>query len=263
MKELIAEISEYVKQMPLGYQKELEFGKIDACNDGVYPFSKIERAFVYLIESGTINLGQYLDIRKRYGERNKYMDAFRISSNKYLTNWIKDYLKSEEPELVDASVEYDDTYSRYHYQLLLDKKIRICVKGSRAIDRYMKRPIEERALSFDDRVSDFRLQFQTFFFQKEKVDVYILLGIWKDRIVNYVMTQKEIESHPGWLKHTRSNAQGDGQLRIMQGRSYTINFVSGKRLLKEQNNCTRDDFDPFIVPNNHLADAIRYKMRSK
>ena len=77
------------------------------------------------------------------------------------------------------------------------------------------------------------------------------------------MTQKEIESHPGWLKHTRSNAQGDGQLRIMQGRSYTINFVSGKRLLKEQNNCTRDDFDPFIVPNNHLADAIRYKMRSK
>lgn len=38
MKELVAELSELIKEMPAGYQKELDFGKLDARNDGVYSF---------------------------------------------------------------------------------------------------------------------------------------------------------------------------------------------------------------------------------
>lgn len=261
MKELVAELSELIKEMPAGYQRELDFGKLDARNDGVYPFSKLEKAFIYLLDSGVINLGKYLDIRKRYCERNKFLEAFQINSAKYFNQWIREYLKHEEPELIDASTEFDEEYSPYHYQLLLDSKIRICVKASRAVDRYLHVPLAEKALAFNDRVSDFRIQFQTFYFQKEKVDVYLLLAIWKDRIVNYVMTESEITSHPGWLAFKRSNAGGDGQLRIIQGSPYQINFFFDKKSLKEKNDCTRDDFDQFIVPNNHLVDAIRHKMR--
>ena len=261
MKELVAELAPLIKEMPVGYQKELDFGRLDARDDGVYPFSKIERAFIYLLDSGTINLGQYLDIRKRYGERNKYLHVFQINSSKNFNKWIREYLKKQEPELVDASVDFDEHYSIYHYQFLLDEKIRICVKASRAVRRFTDIPIEERALSFDDRTSPFRIQFQKFLFQKEKVDVYLLLAIWKDRIVNYLMTEKEIVNHPGWLAFQRSNAGGDGQLRIMQGDNVLINFISGNRIFKEKCDGTRETFDKYIVPNNRLAGAIRYKMR--
>lgn len=260
MKKLVAELSELVKKMPIGYQNELNFGSIDAGNDGIFPFSKIEKSLIFLIDSGIINIGQYLDIRKRYEERNKYLPAFQINSSKYFNQWIREYLKKEEPELIDASLEYDENYSQYHYQLLLDKKIRICVKASRAIERFTRFPIEYRALEYNDRTSAFRIQFQTFFFRKEMVDVYLLLGIWKDRIVNYLMTEKEIVNHPAWLAFRKSNAQGDGQLRIMQGDDLPVTY-GGRQKFTEKCQCPREAFDPFIVPNNHLASAIRYKMR--
>ena len=263
MKELVKEVAELIKEMPIGYQKELDFGKLDARNDGVYPFCKLEKAFIYLLESGVINLGKYLDIRKRYCERNKYLEAFQIASTKYFSQWVREYLKREEPDLIDASVEYDSQHSIYHYQLMLDKKIKISVKASRAVDRYLHAPLPEKALSFYDRTSNFRLQYQTFFFQRERVDVYLLLGIWKDKIVNYVMTEGEIRSHPGFLRYHRSNVAGDGQLRIMQGAQHIITSPQLKYSFKEKNDCTRDDFVQFIVPNNHLADAIRRKFRLK
>ena len=46
----------------------------------VYPFNKFEYIISHLIGTGTITLQQYLDIRNRYLERNKYLYVFEITA---------------------------------------------------------------------------------------------------------------------------------------------------------------------------------------
>ena len=46
----------------------------------VYPFNKFEYIISHLIGTDTITLQQYLDIRNRYLERNKYLYVFEITA---------------------------------------------------------------------------------------------------------------------------------------------------------------------------------------
>lgn len=78
----------------------------------VYPFNKFEYVISHLIASKTITLRQYLDIRNRYLERNKYLYGFEITAPRtFGETWAQRHLNEVVPELQRPSIEYDSNYS--------------------------------------------------------------------------------------------------------------------------------------------------------
>lgn len=66
----------------------------------------------HLIASNTITLRQYLDIRNRYLERNKYLYVFEITASRtFGETWAQRHLNEVVPELQRPSIMYDPTYS--------------------------------------------------------------------------------------------------------------------------------------------------------
>ena len=74
----------------------------------VYPFNKFEYIICHLIGTNTITLQQYLNIRNRYLERNKYLYVFEITAPRtFGETWAQRHLNEVVPELQRPSTSYD------------------------------------------------------------------------------------------------------------------------------------------------------------
>ena len=59
----------------------------------IYPFNKFEYIITHLIDSKTISLEQYLDIRNEYLDRNKYLYIFEITAPRtFGETWAQNHL---------------------------------------------------------------------------------------------------------------------------------------------------------------------------
>ena len=114
----------------------------------VYPFNKFEYIISHLIGTDTITLQQYLDIRNKYLERNKYLYVFEITAPRtFGETWAQRHLNEVVPELQRPSVSYDPDYSgQYDFWY---NGIRIEVKASRAVRRKSGDSLIIKALSSD------------------------------------------------------------------------------------------------------------------
>ena len=116
----------------------------------VYPFNKFEYIISHLIGTDTITLQQYLDIRNRYLERNKYLYVFEITAPRtFGETWAQRHLNEVVPELQRPSTSYDPGYSgQYDFWY---NGIRIEVKASRAVRRKSGDSLIIKALSSDSK----------------------------------------------------------------------------------------------------------------
>lgn len=200
----------------------------------VYPFNEYEFIISHLLAKDVLSLDQYLELRDNYIARNMYLYIFEIGAPRTFGEaWAQGHLKELVPELLKSTKKLDPNYSG-QYDFLLDGKIRIEVKASRAVDAGTEAPLYVKALS-SDSTKPFWMNFQQI--KPACCNVIIWVAVWRDVIRYWVLSSNEVETHPDYSKGQHRGNVGEGQLHLTH-----------ENIRK---------FDAFEAQPNKLVDAIR------
>jgi len=200
----------------------------------VYPFNEYEYIISHLLAKDVLSLDQYLELRDNYIARNMYLYIFEISAPRTFGEaWAQGHLKELVPELQKSTKKLDPNYSG-QYDFLLDGKIRIEVKASRAVDASVEAPLYVKALSSDSN-KPFWMNFQQI--KPACCDVIVWIAVWRDVIRYWVLASHEVETHSDYSKGQHRGNVGEGQLHMTHDNIHK--------------------FDSFQVQSNNLAVAIR------
>ncbi len=174
----------------------------------VYPFNKFEYIISHLIGTDTITLQQYLDIRNRYLERNKYLYVFEITAPRtFGETWAQRHLNEVVPELQRPSTLFDPDYSG-QYDFWYDG-IKIEVKASRAVRRKSGDSLIIKALSSDSSYG-FDMNFQQI--KPACCDVFVWIAVWRDVIRYWVLSSDEVKNNRYYSSGQHRGNVGEGQL---------------------------------------------------
>lgn len=198
----------------------------------IHPFNEQEFIIAHLLAADVIALKEYLRIRQAYIDRNPYLDLFEKGPTAFGSTWAEGLVKQLVPDLAlpDRS---SDTDSR-QYDFVLDKKIRVEVKASRAVDAGSDEPLIIKALA-SDSTKRFDMNFQQL--KPRYCEVFVWVAVWRDVIRYWVMSSKEVEGHKDYSKGQHKGNTGEGQLHITD------------RNIKS--------FDKYLTASDKLAEAIR------
>jgi hypothetical protein len=200
----------------------------------VYPFNDYEFLISHLLAHDVLSLDHYLELRDNYIARNMYLYIFEISAPRgFGEAWAQGHLKELVPEVVKATKKLDPNYSG-QYDFLLDGKIRIEVKASRAVDAGLDAPLYVKALA-SDSAKPFWMNFQQI--KPACCDVFVWIAVWRDVIRYWVLSSTEVEQNRYYSKGQHRGNIGEGQLHVTQDNIQA--------------------FDSFEVQSNKLADGIR------
>ena len=202
----------------------------------VYPFNEYEYIISTLMGTNLLSLDDYYELRDEYINRNMYLYIFEIGAPRgFGERWAQGHLKELVPELVKPSKKTDPEYSgQYDFWLEVNHhKIRIEVKASRAVDFGSYEPLYVKALATTSR-KRFDMNFQQI--KPRYCDVFIWVGVWRDRIRYWVLASKEVESNKYYSAGQHRGNVGEGQLH-----------------LKDDN---IHDFHQYEVGSKQLLDAI-------
>jgi hypothetical protein len=199
-----------------------------------YPFNEYEYLISHLLAKDVLTLDQYLELRDNYIARNMYLYIFEVSAPRgFGEAWAQGHLKELVPEVVKSTKKLDPNYSG-QYDFLLDGKIRIEVKASRAVDASMDAPLYVKALA-SDSTKPFWMNFQQI--KPACCDVFVWIAVWRDVIKYWVLSSREVDTSQYYSKGQHRGNVGEGQLHV-----------------KPENIRA---FDAFQVQPNKLAEAIR------
>jgi hypothetical protein len=200
----------------------------------VYPFNEYEYMISHLLAAGILTIEQYQDLRDRYVARNLFLYIFEISAPRgFGEAWAQGHLKELVPELVKPTRRLDPEYSG-QYDFLLDQKIRIEVKASRAVAADEEGPLYVRALSSDSTIP-FWMNFQQI--KPACCDVFVWIAVWRDKIRYWVLSSKEVAANRHYSSGQHRGNVGEGQLHVGYDNI--------------------DAFDPYEAQSNKLEEAIR------
>lgn len=203
-------------------------------DQSIFPFNEYEHLICNLIEKGGLSYEQYIDIRTEYVSANPNLWIFEISAPRgFGEKFAQTYVQGKCSKLKNPSKRLDPNYSG-DYDLWLDG-IKIEVKASRAVDSDSEEPLYMKALS---RNTDkkFLMNFQQL--KPQCCDVFIWVAVFRDQIVLWIMSSKEILENPSYSRgQHRGNIGNEGQLHI-----------------KEDN---IDLLAPFELREDNLEQAIR------
>lgn len=210
MEKLIKELKTKIATM---CKNGCEYNLCDTVLDSlysVYPFNKFEYIISHLIGTDTITLQQYLDIRNRYLERNKYLYVFEITAPRtFGETWAQRHLNEVIPELQRPSAACDPDYSG-QYNFGYDG-IRIEVKASRAVRRKSGDSLIIKALSSDSKYA-FDMNFQQI--KPACCDVFVWIAVWRDVIRYWVLSSDEVKNNRYYSSGQHRGNVGEGQLWI-------------------------------------------------
>lgn len=213
MEKLINELSKKIDE--LNKKTNNKYNLSDEVLDNlyfVYPFNKFEYVISHLISTNIISLEQYLEIRNKYLERNKYLYIFEITAPRtFGENWAQQHLNEIVPELRRPSKEYDEDYSG-QYDFWYDG-IRIEVKASRAVKRKSGEQLIIKALSSDSKFG-FDMNFQQI--KPSCCDVFVWIGVWRDVIRYWVLSSDDVRNNKYFSIGQHRGNVGEGQLWLKE-----------------------------------------------
>ncbi len=177
----------------------------------VYPFNEYEYMISTLLGREKLTLDDYYALRDEYIERNLYLYIFEISAPRgFGEKWAQGHLKALVPEVEKPSKKKDTSYSG-QYDLWLDRRIKIEVKASRAVDFDLEAPLYVKALASDSS-RPFDMNFQQI--KPACCDVFIWVGVWRDKIRYWVLASKEVENNRYYSRGQHRGNVGEGQLHL-------------------------------------------------
>jgi hypothetical protein len=208
----------------------------------VYPFNEYEYIIAALFAANKLSHDEYVELRDAYIARNMFLYIFEIGAPRgFGEAWAQGHLKELVPELQKPAKKLDPSYSG-EYDFLLDSKIKIEVKASRAVDFDSDEPLYVKALA-SDSTKRFDMNFQQV--KPACCDVFVWIGVWRDVIRHWVLASKEMSSNRYYSTGQHRGNTGEGQLH-----------------LKHDN---IGNFSGYEVQSNRIAAAIRdaYKRQQK
>ncbi len=177
----------------------------------VYPFNEYELLIASLIGYGKISVDEYHALRDEYVARNHFMYVFEISAPRgFGEAWAQGHLKEVAPELIKPTNKLDAAYSG-QYDFLLDGKIRIEVKASRAVDADSREALYVKALASDSKKA-FDMNFQQV--KPGCCDVFVWIGVWRDLIRYWVLASNEVAENRYYSPGQHRGNTGEGQLHL-------------------------------------------------
>lgn len=179
----------------------------------IFPFNEYEHLICNLIEKGGLTYEHYIDIRTEYISANPNLWIFEISAPRgFGEKFAQTYVQGKCSKLKSPNKNLDPAYSG-DYDLWLDG-IKIEVKASRAVDSDSDEPLYMKALS-RDTTKNFLMNFQQL--KPQCCDVFIWVAVFRDQIVLWVMSSREVSENPSYSKgQHRGNKGNEGQLHIKQ-----------------------------------------------
>ncbi|MBR2694611.1 MAG: hypothetical protein IKE69_10405 [Thermoguttaceae bacterium] len=212
MEKLIKELKAKIAAM--NRTSDCAYDLSDEVLDGlyaVYPFNKFEYVISHLIATGTITLPQYLNIRNRYLERNKYLYLYEMAPRSFGETWAQRHLGEVVPELQRPSSNIDPGYSgQYDFWY---RGIRIEVKASRAVRRESGGSLVGKALSSKSKFG-FDMNFQQI--KPACFDVLVWIAVWRDIIRYWVLSSQDVENNPRYSPLQHRGNRGEGQLWLTE-----------------------------------------------
>ena len=200
----------------------------------VYPFNEYEYIIAALLAAGKLTHDEYIELRDEYIGRNLYLYIFEIGAPRgFGEAWAQGHLKELVPELQKPSKKLDAAYSG-EYDFLLDGRIKIEVKASRAVDFDRDDPLYVKALC-SDSTKRFDMNFQQV--KPACCHVFVWIGVWRDVIRHWVLTADEVGSNRYYSPGQHRGNIGEGQLHLRHDNI--------------------QDFVSYEVKSNELAAAIR------
>lgn len=177
----------------------------------VFPFNEYEYVISTLLGLGKLTLDEYHELRDEYIARNMFLYVFEISAPRgFGETWAQGHLKELVPDLVKPLKKYDPDYSG-QYDFILDQKIKIEVKASRAVDADSREALPVKALSLDSN-KPFDMNFQQT--KPACCDVFIWVGVWRDAIRHWVLSSDEVANNKYFSKGQHRGNVGEGQLHL-------------------------------------------------
>jgi hypothetical protein len=180
----------------------------------VYPFNEYEFIISTLLGSGILSLDEYYELRDAYLDRNLYLYLFEISAPRnFGEQWAQGHLKELIPDLKRPSKKIDFDYSgQYDFWLETSEgNIRIEVKASRAVSFRRDDPLYVKALATDSS-QRFDMNFQQV--KPRYCDVFIWIGIWRDKIRYWVLSSNEVLNNRYYSIGQHRGNIGEGQLHL-------------------------------------------------
>ncbi len=211
MEKLIEELKEQIQKLPEDVASTLSDAVLDKLYS-IYPFNRFEYVVSHLIAGNVISLQDYLEIRNKYLNRNKYLYIFEITAPRtFGETWAQRHLNEIVPYLERPSRDKDSSYSG-QYDFWYDD-IRIEVKASRAVDRKSGDTLVMKALSSDSK-KGFDMNFQQI--KPKCCDVFVWIGVWRDIIRYWVLSSDEVAENKYFSSGQHRGNQGEGQLWIKE-----------------------------------------------
>ena len=132
------------------------------------------------------------------------MWIFEISAPRgFGESFAQTYIQGKSSKLEKPSKKLDPNYSG-QYDLWLDG-ITIEVKASRAVDRDSDEPLYMKALSRDTN-KRFLMNFQQL--KPSCCDVFIWVAVFRDEIVLWIISSKDVASNPLYSSQHRGGIEG-------------------------------------------------------
>jgi hypothetical protein len=200
----------------------------------VYPFNEYEYIIAALLAADKLTYDEYTELRDAYVARNMFLYAFEISAPRgFGEAWAQGHLKELAPDLLKPSKRLDPSYCG-EYDFLLDGKIKVEVKASRAVDFDSDEPLYVKALA-SDSTARFDMNFQQV--KPACCHVFVWVGVWRDVIRHWVLASKEMVASRYYSPGQHRGNVGEGQIHL------TLDNIH--------------DFAGYEVPSDQLAAAIR------
>ena len=170
----------------------------------IFPFNEYEHLICNLINRGGLSYEQYIEIRTEYISENPNLWIFEISAPRgFGESFAQTYIQGKSSKLKKPSKKLDPNYSG-QYDLWLDD-ITIEVKASRAVDRDSDEPLYMKALSRDTK-KRFLMNFQQL--KPGCCDVFIWVAVFRDEIVLWIISSKDVASNPLYSSQHRGGIEG-------------------------------------------------------
>lgn len=167
-----------------------------------FPFNEYEYIIAFLSNRGILSFAEYETLREMYVSANRYLALFDLSPRTFGQGWAEMHLQDLDDSFQKPSGNLDPEYDG-EYDLWLDG-IRIEVKSSRAVAANRRGPLASRALRRGDN-APFWMNFQQL--KVDICDVFILVGVWLDRIAYWVMSNDDVKNHPRLSRQHRGGIE--------------------------------------------------------
>ncbi len=190
----------------------------------VFPFNEYEYILMFLLDKKIITFKEYEKLRKGYVSSNKYAELYGLAPRIFGEMWHS-HIMDLDKRFKKPTREIDPNFEG-EYDLWINK-IKVEVKASRAINTKKKGNLVAKALKYKSK-EPFWMNFQQI--KAEMADVFIFIGVWVDRIVYWVLSQKEIKKNKYYSSQHRGGIEYQIGITDKNIREFDIYKVNPNKL---------------------------------